>query len=171
MPARGARAVRKASGSIPGGKSRRSPNPESKTSRRKLVALEKGVAALALRRAGLGFREIGEQLGVPTSTAYDAVMGALRDAIEHRREAAEEVRQLEIERLDALLAAIWPKAGDGRLPQLDRVIRIMERRARLLGLDAPTRQEWAGPDGGPIPVEVTSAAEAREALRKAGVDS
>ena len=39
--------------------------------------------------------------------------------------------------MDALQHAVWDKALDGDLSAMDRVIKIMDRRARLLGLDAP----------------------------------
>jgi hypothetical protein len=43
--------------------------------------------------------------------------------------------------------------------------------SKLLPKTYGERLALSAPDGGPIPVEITSAAEAREALRKAGVDS
>ena len=56
------------------------------------------------------------------------------------REPAEAVRKIELDRLDALQRSLWPAAlkGDLRdLPAVDRVLAVMGRRARLLGLDAP----------------------------------
>jgi hypothetical protein len=44
-------------------------------------------------------------------------------------------------RLDELQNAIWQRATDGEVRALDRVLHIMARRAKLLGLDAPQRQE------------------------------
>ena len=38
------------------------------------------------------------------------------------------------------------------LAAIDRLLKIQERRARLLGLDAPKKMELGGPDGGPIPI-------------------
>ena len=61
----------------------------------------------------------------------------LKVLAETAQEAADEVRALELARLDALLAALWPQQGEPAV--VDRVLRIMERRAKLLGLDAPTR--------------------------------
>jgi hypothetical protein len=43
--------------------------------------------------------------------------------------------------------------------------------SRMLAKYYGERLALSAPDGGPIPVEITSADEAREALRKAGVDS
>ncbi len=39
------------------------------------------------------------------------------------------------------------------LSGIDRGLRILERRARLLGLEAPVKAEIAGPGGGPIEIE------------------
>lgn len=88
--------------------------------------------ALELRRAGASFSAIGETLGTDRSNAAKIVKRALGRV---HQEPATEIRKLESERLDRLQLSFWQKAinGDGRA--LDRVLRIMERRASLLGLD------------------------------------
>ena len=53
--------------------------------------------------------------------------------------AAEEIRCLELSRLDEMQTAIWQDCMDGKLTAIDRVLKIMERRSRLVGLDAPER--------------------------------
>ena len=35
---------------------------------------------------------------------------------------------------------------------IGKILDVHDRRARLLGLDAPVKQEHSGPDGGPIPL-------------------
>jgi hypothetical protein len=50
-------------------------------------------------------------------------------------------RTLEAERLNALQVAIWDRAIEGDLKALDRVLAVMARRAKLLGLDQPSRSE------------------------------
>jgi hypothetical protein len=57
------------------------------------------------------------------------------------REQAQELRALEALRLDQMQAALWQQATDGDVRAIDRILRIMERRARLLGLDEPERRE------------------------------
>jgi hypothetical protein len=52
-----------------------------------------------------------------------------------RTERAEQLQRLEIERLDQLLASVWLKAKAGNFSAIDRVLQIMQRRAKLLGLD------------------------------------
>lgn len=108
---------------------------ESKTSPRRLKAAQRQLKALELRRAGETFEAIAEQLDYSgRGVAYRAVMAALRKTLQ---EPADEVRKLELERLDELLRSLWPKAQDGNQGAVDRILRIMQRRALLLGLDAP----------------------------------
>jgi hypothetical protein len=57
------------------------------------------------------------------------------------QEPADELRTLEVERLDAAAAAIYPSVKQGQYGAIDRWIKIMERRAKLLGLDAPTKTD------------------------------
>jgi hypothetical protein len=97
---------------------------------------------LELRASGLSFREIACELGVSVSGAYKAVARGLVAANEHNREEAASLRDLEVMRLDQLQAALWEQAVDEcDTRAIDRVLRIMERRAKLLGLDAPTQRE------------------------------
>lgn len=62
--------------------------------------------------------------------------------------------------LDALERAAWDvvDAPDDATGQgIARVLAVHDRKMRLLGLEAPTRQEISGPDAGPIAVEVIEA--------------
>jgi len=97
----------------------------------------KDAEALKLRSEGLTYREIAERLGINTSTAYRRVENALR-AIP--ADGVDEMRQLEGERLDKLHAALWERALEGDLQAIDRLLTISNRRAKLFGLDASTRQ-------------------------------
>jgi len=62
-------------------------------------------------------------------------------------ELAEHLRELENQRLDELQASLWDKALAGVLPAADRILRIMERRAKLNGLDAPQKIAPTDPTG------------------------
>lgn len=125
---------------------------EPKTGERAISAAERQVEALKLRKAGLDFRRIAQQLGwAGPGPAHKAVTKALRDIV---REPAEELRTLEVERLDAMLLGIWSKASGGDTWAIDRALKIMERRAGLLGLDAPRKIEQTGKDGGAVRHEI-----------------
>lgn len=99
----------------------------------KISAAERQRQALELRKAGLSYDLIARRLNYRSrSGAYKAVQTALKKML---REPADELRQLELERLDAMLLGLWPQAQRGNQGAVDRVLKIMERRAKLLGLD------------------------------------
>ena len=99
--------------------------------------IERQERALNLRKAGTHYRDIAGVLDCSTSTAHELVQEALTAMI---KEPAKEVRDLEVARLDEMLKALWPAVVQGRWLAVDRALRIMERRAALLGLDAPQRR-------------------------------
>jgi hypothetical protein len=116
--------------------------------RLRTAALEE--ECLRLRREGLSHRQIASRLGIVPSTAYKRIRHGLSEVNERNLESATELRALETQRLDELQQAIWEQAAGGDLKAIDRILRIMERRAKLLGLDGPQRIEHAGAEGGPI---------------------
>jgi hypothetical protein len=96
-------------------------------------AAEKRSRAVELRKAGATFEQIAEQVGYSDrANAHHAVMQAIRDL---PRENAEEALAVELERCDALLVGLWPKARRGDEKAVHAALRVMERRAKLLGLD------------------------------------
>lgn len=116
--------------------------------------------ACELRAQGLTYAAIGAELGLSKSQAFEGVQRALRDTLQ---EPADDVRRLELIRLDELaqharqvLLGTHYVVSQGRVVRLtrggipleddapklaaiDRLLRIQERRARLLGLDSPQR--------------------------------
>lgn len=106
---------------------------EPKTGERRFDAVDRRRQALELRKAGVDFRSIAERLGYEgPSGAHKAVVTALKEIT---KQPAEEVRELELARLDAMLLSINTQIRAGNFGAVDRGLRIMERRAKLLGLD------------------------------------
>lgn len=99
---------------------------------------ERMAKALNLRQRGLSYHEIGKALRVSHSTAYDDVQDALREIT---REPAEAVLSIELSRLDAILTPMVDAAISGDQGAADRVLRIMDRRAKYLGLDMAARSD------------------------------
>lgn len=104
---------------------------------------ERRSRAVHLRREGLTLREVADELGVSVYTAWNDIQTAVRDI---PKEEADLLRQQEADRPDALQRAVWEAAIAGDLHAVDRVLKIIERRCRLLGLDAPTRIEYPAAD-------------------------
>ena len=113
--------------------------------KRKIDAHKRQLQALELRKAGVTFEAIATKLGYCNRhAAYKAVTTALKDSI---KEPAEGVREMELKRRDDMLLAMWPQVKSGNQGAIDRSLRIMERRAKLLGLDAPTKIAPTDPTG------------------------
>ncbi len=105
---------------------------------RAIARAEHEAVALELRKAGATYDEIARRLGYSNrSAARRLVVRALDRTVS---EPANELRTLECARLDALLQALWPKAMEGNPRSVEVALQVMERRARLLGLDAPPRR-------------------------------
>lgn len=105
------------------------------------AALAREEEALTWRQTGLSYREIGKRMGISGEGARKCVVRAmdrLRPVVEER---AEEVRELELARLDIATQGLMPKVEDGNAQAVDKLVKVMERRARLLGLDAPTKSQ------------------------------
>ena len=96
---------------------------------------------LRLRMEGLSHRAIAHELGVAKSTAYKRVQHGLQELNRGNAAQAAELRELEALRLDELQDAVWEKAVDGDPRAVDRVLAIMARRSRLLGLDLSEKKE------------------------------
>ncbi|HUO54841.1 MAG TPA: hypothetical protein VMU18_08880 [Rhodoblastus sp.] len=100
---------------------------------------DRDTAILNMRLHGLTFHEIARQLPevgfrrVSVSRVHAIVAKSLRSC---RDQPARELRQLELLRLDQLQAAHYKAAMGGDAAAISRVLSIMDRRARLLGLDA-----------------------------------
>jgi hypothetical protein len=111
----------------------------AKTSVQRVKAKERAAKALELRAAGYSFAEIAVELGYAGKQgAHAAVMAALREVI---REPAEALITLDLERMDALWRAQYSAALGGDIAALGACLKILERRARLLGLDAAAQKE------------------------------
>lgn len=109
-----------------------------RTSPQRIKAAHRQAEALKLRASGMRYEDIAKQLGYKNHQgAWKAVKTALKKTIQ---EPADELRQMEAERLDRMLEAMWAKATSSTAKDatwyVDRVLKIMERRAALLGLDA-----------------------------------
>lgn len=98
--------------------------------------------ALTLRLQGYTYDQIGEEMGFEggnrRSAAWHAVQRALKELKEDTAEKASQVRDMCVQRLDALSTVYFPMAMQGDVQAAAIVLRIEKSRRDLLGLDAPT---------------------------------
>lgn len=121
---------------------------------------QRDAEACRLRTHGATYQQIADQLGFRhRDGAYRAVQRALHATV---AEPAGELRQLELARLEELWRRAWqvlardhyvtqlghlvqgpdggPLVDDApKLAAIDRLLKVQQRRAALLGLDAPTK--------------------------------
>lgn len=117
----------------------------AKSSVRRIRTTEKTLKALELRKRGMNYTQIGEKLGCARSTACRYVLSELENLADKCREEAVHVRDLELQRLDELYLIAYRAISDGNdLAGIDRCLRIMERRAKLLGIDAAAKVDVQG---------------------------
>ena len=121
--------------------------------------------AIQMLADGKTKREIAATLGVAVTTVSRDVSFMIAHEKAENPAVVQEIREIETQRLDgwvsrasALLENVDP---DIQLKAIDRLVKLSERRAKLLGLDAPVKQEIQTTAVG----EVTPAM-AREAMRE-----
>jgi hypothetical protein len=93
--------------------------------------LQRRTSAVELVSAGHSYDEVAEVLGYANrSGAWKAVQAPLRA---REGEIVDEYRQLNLKRLDALLATVWDDAMHGDLKALAEARRIVDSQSRLTG--------------------------------------
>lgn len=109
----------------------------AKRDAKKVDLNERRKVALEARISGLSYQAIADKLGYSDKTLVRRdVVNGIKEIV---REPAEEVLRIELARLDEMLAGCWEAARSGDVSAIDRAIRIQDRRAKYLGLDAPTK--------------------------------
>ena len=101
-------------------------------------AAERRNKALDMRSRGYSYTDIAKALGISRSTAHKYVTAELDKLRAETRASAAQIRSLELARLDRLWRRAEEMLADGDADGAKAIaaaIRIMERRARLLGLD------------------------------------
>lgn len=133
---------------------RQSKVSRSRTTPAAITIAKRRGQALNLRLAGATYQAIADAIAaehnLPSydrALAYKDVKTALDGIID---EPAREVLAVALKRIEFAIMAIWPKVSKGELGASDRLVRLLERQSRYLGLDSPIRHSLAGPDGGPI---------------------
>lgn len=113
----------------------------NKTSKHRIKNREHVIRALDLRTAGASYDAIGKAMDISKTRAYQLVKAGLDELNQKVLENAETVRALEAKRLDAMMMGLWPNRQNPR--NADTILRLMERRAKLLGLDAPAKHDFS----------------------------
>ena len=120
----------------------------TKPMNRELLA-ERDARIFALKKAGVSSREIAKRFDMTTSAISKAIQRQLEKLNQESRLNYVEVLRMELERLDALQASIWPMTQNRKqanpdgseiaiepdLKAVQQVLSVMDRRSKLLGMD------------------------------------
>lgn len=118
------------------------PNPGKELADAQLEA-----KVMELRLQAMSYNQIANQLKTTASRVADIVKGSLKELKAYSLETTAEHVDIELMRLDALQSALWPQAMRGNAQAIGRVLDIMARRSRYLGLDMPTKIAPTDPSG------------------------
>jgi hypothetical protein len=105
----------------------------------KVETLRREQRVMELRAQGWTWQRIADDTGYASASAAKT---AFDNAIKRTMQpVADEVRTLELERLDRFLSYLWTAIEAGDPTAIDKGLKIMDRRAKYLGLDAPIKQQ------------------------------
>jgi len=112
----------------------------NKNSKASVTKKEKQESALKLRLKGMPYSAIGKEIGCTKQHAHRLVAAAIKEVDERIGEEAKNVKQMELLRLDKMFFEASKIMIDStkelnKLAAIDRMNRIMERRAKMLSLD------------------------------------
>ena len=103
--------------------------------------------ALDLRTIGLSYQQIADKLGVSKSAAHRAVVKSLEDIQEETKELAKLNKTLDLQRLELIIREAMKLSLKGDLQAMDRVMKAIDRRARIYGFEAPQKIAQTTPEG------------------------
>ena len=123
---------------------------DSPTGKRRLRAAEREEQIWFDRIHGATLKQAGKRAGVTEARASQVCKERLARINRTCNEDAALRRELCSDELKALRLKLQPKIAAGDLAAIDSARRINESERTLWGLDAPTKSENTGANGGPI---------------------
>ena len=114
-----------------------------RNSRKNAILLERRKKAVEARKGGFSYRRIAEVLALEYGEKYSAVTAfrdvdaCLKEVTQQLTHETEELRQLELARLDDWQVPLMSKAKTGDVQAIKTLVQISQQRCKLLGLEAP----------------------------------
>ncbi len=103
--------------------------------------------AVQMRIAGVSPTVIAERLGYSGAAAVSKdIDRALQKAAKAEHMASEQLLKMEIDRLDRIMASLWPKVIKGDINACEAALKVINKRSSLLGLDLINRNGVADTD-------------------------
>jgi len=100
---------------------------------------ELATRAYQLKTEGMSWWDIAEELGITEQSAHMLVSERITLAAELVDIGAKRsILTMELERLDKLQRAVWANAMSGDVRSVEAVLKVIDKRAKLLGLEEVT---------------------------------
>lgn len=135
-----------------------------RTDPRRIKHEQKVADVLALRLQGWSVRAIGGSVNLGKSQVHKLIDDALKEM--GVRDKTEDLRTLEMARLDEITVGVFPKAAAGDNFAVDSYLKIQQRRMAIAGVAPPStlNHTISSPDGGPVEHTVRTIADAAAAF-------
>jgi len=122
-----------------------------KNARQQAIEIRRGEVTKLRTKGNRTYREIAEKLNVSVGTVVGDMWHVLDNVRSQQEIDVEKCRDVELAQLDFFMTKVLAIVTDETdrdlvLKAIDRGVKLSERRSRLLGLDAPERQEVATVD-------------------------
>lgn len=96
---------------------------------------------ITLRVGGATVRAIAKQLGISVGLAHSDLATVMQETVDKTKAQADIERGVSLERIEKAIALCMNLIDSGDASATDKLTRLEDRRAKLLGLDAPTKVE------------------------------
>lgn len=106
-----------------------------------MTKLERQELAVQLRREGYTYREIARLIRTTDKVAYQLVSDAFKSQQLRTKEQVEQLTELHSQRLDWMFLKLKDRIGSGDTRAIEVATKLLDRQAKLLGLDAPVKQQ------------------------------
>jgi hypothetical protein len=122
--------------------------PKPKTKRRKRSPKQQATElqiekrrenAAKLKLAGWNMRDIAAHLKCSVGTVHSDIAAVFERTRDTADGALTRAKAISLARLDVATKGIWPSVESGDLDAVDRLVKLEGRRAKLEGLDAPSK--------------------------------
>ena len=131
------------------------PIPTSKRNSRpgtRVKIAERRVKGFELRKQGFSYRRIAARLGCSDFTVIRDIKFVLENLLKHSAEKAEELREINNQRLEAVIKTLWTPMKNGNLWAIDRFLNAVDQHSKLNGLNRPVPKVISGDSDNPIDI-------------------
>jgi DNA-directed RNA polymerase specialized sigma subunit len=112
-----------------------------RTNSESVANLAKRDLIVDLRLKGHSYPAIAKEVELSTGRVYQIVQEYVQEYREKHAEKIEHMIELEGQRIDRLMAVLWTRFEQGETPAASLILKALERRAKMLGMDKEEKSQ------------------------------